>query len=66
MSSALFIGSQCQHLPLLRVTSMMILSLGFVAFSENAALSELKELFSLLMHELSDWHNWGDRQLEAE
>lgn len=46
----------------------MTLSLGFVAFNENAALSELKELFSLVMHvlELSDWHKWGDRQLEAE
>jgi len=34
----------------------MTLSLGFVAFKENAALSELKELFSLVMHvlELSD------------
>ena len=34
----------------------MTLSLGFVAFNENAALSEQKELFSLVMHvlELSD------------
>lgn len=46
----------------------MTLSLGFAAFNENTALSELKELFSLVMHvlELSDWHKWGDRQLEAE
>lgn len=44
----------------------MILSLGFVAFSEKAALSELKELFSLVMHGLRDWHKWGDRQLAAE
>lgn len=46
----------------------MTLSLGFVAFKENAALSDRKELFSLVMHvaELSDWHKLGDRQLEAE
>lgn len=34
----------------------MTLSLGFVGFKENAPFSELKELFSLVMHvlELSD------------
>lgn len=34
----------------------MTLSLGFVAFKENAALSERKELLSLVMHvvEVSD------------
>lgn len=34
----------------------MTLSLGFVAFNKNTGLSELKELFSLVMHmlELSD------------
>lgn len=44
------------NLPLLRLTSIITLSLGFVAFNENVVLSELKELFSLVMHilELSD------------
>lgn len=44
--------SKFYRLPLFRVTSIMTLSLGFVALNENAALSELKELFSLVMHVL--------------